>query len=135
MFLVLIKILFYSCSSVCHCSQLYVYNNNCFVCSSVYNLCLNYYNYQAIFQKNFVTSIFNTRLLSLQAQILHTKLIKLLRKDTGQLEPNGFVCYFFYLHLMHKQKQLLENCQTDLCNVDLQTTIILFKDTASSHKT
>ena len=41
---------------------------------------------------------------------------------------------FLYLHSLHKQKQLLDNCSTDLCNGDLQTTITLFKPTTSSHK-
>ena len=38
------------------------------------------------------------------------------------------------LHSLHKQQQLLDNYSTDLCNRDLQTTITLFKHTASSHK-
>ena len=47
------------------------------------------------------------------------------------LDYGGFLC----LYPLHKQKQLLGNCSTDQCNRDLQTTITLFKHTASSHKT
>ena len=42
---------------------------------------------------------------------------------------------FLCLHVLHKQKQLLRNYSIDLCNGDRQTTITLFKHTASSHKT
>ena len=51
LFLVIIKILYYSHSSVHHCSQLYVNNNNNFVCfCTVYTLCINNSNYLAINQ-------------------------------------------------------------------------------------
>ena len=52
-----------------------------------------------------------------------------------QLDVNNNNCFLFRFYLLHKQEQLLGNYAPDLCNGDLHTTIILFKHTASSHKT
>ena len=48
---------------------------------------------------------------------------------------NCFSLLFHSLHPLHKQYQLLDSCSTDLCKWDLPTNIILFKRTASLHKT
>ena len=64
---------------MCHCLQLHVNNNNCFVYySSVYNLCLNNNNYWRIMRQIFVMEIFKPCLLSSNTLPLHTRLTELL---------------------------------------------------------
>ena len=84
--LVLIKILYYSHNSACHCLQLYVNNNNYFVCYySVYTLWINNNNCQTIVRQIFVTAFFKPQLLSTTTSHLHTRMTELLLSHSPAL--------------------------------------------------
>ena len=55
----------------------------------------------------------------------------------SQLDVNNNSCFsssFLCLYALHKRYQLLYNCSTVLCILDVQTIIILFIHTVSPHK-
>ena len=79
MCLVLIKILYYSHNSVCHCPLHDGDDNSGLLCySSVYILYINNNNYCSIIEQNLVTEIFNLRLFSSNTLRLHARLTELL---------------------------------------------------------
>ena len=87
--LVLIKTFYCTHNFVCHCLQLNVYNNNCFVCYAyVYLLCRNNNNYWKIVGLIFIGEIFKPQLVPSNANRFHTRLIDQHYQGTSNSFPD-----------------------------------------------
>ena len=122
----LIKILYCSHNSECHCSQLYIYNINCFVCYPfVYTFCIDNNNYWIIVWLIFVTEIFKPRLLSSNTRHLHTRLTELL---LTQLPALACLLYGKANSLMNvlEDECLLVRINEIFININIVVSLLLF---------